>query len=85
MQNLSSDFGLIGGDSSPTNPDADKAINIKKLGPNWVNLSQEYSDQSFVLSFLQTQVKTSASNKIRIRITNKMFATNALYSKEYLE
>jgi len=78
MQTLSSDFGLIGGDSSPTNPDADKAINIKKLGPNWVNLSQEYSDQSFVLSFIQSQSKTYSSDKIKLKIKSRTFSTNAL-------
>lgn len=66
VQDLGSDFGLVGAETSPINPDANK-LNIKKLGPNWVNLSQDYSDQSFVLSFVQTNVKSKTQQKSSTR------------------
>lgn len=80
VQALGSDFALIGGDSSPANPDTDKAINIKKLGPNWVNLSQEYSDKSFVLSFIQMNTSAKAMSRIKSSFRSRLetFHTNSL-------
>jgi len=40
VQTLSSDFALIGGDGSPAVQEPEKGVDIKKLGPNWVNLKQ---------------------------------------------
>jgi len=56
IEKLSSDFSLIGSDTNPINPDGEnKVINVKKVGPNYVDLNQEYTDQSFVLSFIQNK------------------------------
>lgn len=34
IERLSSDFSLVGGETNPLNPDADKVIDIRKIGPN---------------------------------------------------
>jgi len=78
IERLSSDFNLIGSDTNPINPDGEnKSINVKKVGPNYVDLNQEYTDQSFVLSFIQNK------DKLKSKLTSKF--THAIYSNDYLQ
>lgn len=63
IERLSSDFSLVGGETNPINPDGEKVIDIRKIGPNYVNMNQEYTDQSFVLSFMQSRMLLKSKSR----------------------
>jgi len=65
---MSSDFNIIGSEASSISNDDDKVIDIKKVGNNYINMKQEYTDQSFVLSFVQSKSKLKSKFKFALSL-----------------